>query len=153
MKVFIDTAAWIALVNQRDDLHYPALEASKKLRQAQSTLITTEFVLLEVADGLSNLSTRSSAINFIESLYRLPKLKIIQLDQSLYQKGWQLYKQRLDKEWSLTDCISFVVMKQEIITQAFTSDRHFEQAGYEIIVRLHYIKFVYVTKYITQTFN
>ncbi|MCA2693027.1 MAG: type II toxin-antitoxin system VapC family toxin [Microcystis sp. M144S2] len=130
MKVFIDTAAWIALVNQRDDLHYPTLEASKKLRQAQSTLITTEFVLLEVADGLCNLSTRSSAINFIESLYRLPKLKIIQLDQSLYQKGWQLYKQRLDKEWSLTDCISFVVMKQEIITQAFTSDRHFEQAGF-----------------------
>ncbi len=86
--------------------------------------------MLEVANGLSNLSTRSSAINFIESLYRLPKLKIIQLDQSLYQKGWQLYKQRLDKESSLTDCISFVVMKQEIITQAFTSDRHFEQAGF-----------------------
>jgi predicted nucleic acid-binding protein len=57
-------------------------------------------------------------------------LKIIRLDKILFDAGWQLYKQRLDKEWSLTDCISFVVMRHESITQAFTSDRHFEQAGF-----------------------
>lgn len=79
MKVFVDTAAWIALVNKRDTLHLPALQISKKLRQRQVSLITTEFILLEVADGLCNLSTRPSIIKFIDGLYQLPKLKIIQL--------------------------------------------------------------------------
>ena len=129
MKVFVDTAAWIALINQRDALHNSALEISKNLRQKRVSLVTTEFVLLEVADGLCNLPIRLNTINFIDGLYQLPKLKIIRLDKTLFDAGWQLYKQRLDKEWSLTDCISFVVMRYESITQAFTSDRHFEQAG------------------------
>jgi predicted nucleic acid-binding protein len=130
MKVFVDTAAWIALINQRDALHNSALEISKNLRQKQASLVTTEFVLLEVADGLCNLPIRLNTINFIDGLYQLPKLKIIRLDKILFDAGWQLYKQRLDKEWSLTDCISFVVMRYESITQAFTSDRHFEQARF-----------------------
>ena len=130
MKVFVDTAAWIALINQRDALHNSALEISKNLRQKQASLVTTEFVLLEVADGLCNLPIRLNTINFIDGLYQLPKLKIIRLDKILFDTGWQLYKQRLDKEWSLTDCISFVVMRYESITQAFTSDRHFEQARF-----------------------
>lgn len=130
MKIFVDTAAWIALINKRDSLHYPALEINKNLRQKQCSLITTEFVLLEVADGLCNLSNRLKIINFIDGLYQLPKLRIIKLNQILFQKGWQLYKQRLDKEWSLTDCISFIVMTENNITQAFTSDHHFEQAGF-----------------------
>jgi predicted nucleic acid-binding protein len=130
MKVFVDTAAWIALINQRDALHNSALEISKNLRQKQVSLVTTEFVLLEVAVGLCNLPIRLNTINFIDGLYQLPKLKIIRLDKILFDAGWQLYKQRLDKEWSLTDCISFVVMRYESITQAFTSDRHFEQARF-----------------------
>jgi len=130
MKVFVDTAAWIALINQRDALHNSALEISKNLRHKQVSLVTTEFVLLEVADGLCNLPIRLNTINFIDGLYQLPKLKIIRLDKILFDAGWQLYKQRLDKEWSLTDCISFVVMRYESITQAFTSDRHFEQARF-----------------------
>lgn len=130
MKVFVDTAAWIALVNKRDTLHLPALQISKKLRQTQASLVTTEFILLELADGLCNLSTRPNIIKFIDGLYQLPKLKIVQLDPMLLQEGWKLYKQRPDKEWSLTDCISFVVMRQEKITQVFTSDHHFEQAGF-----------------------
>ena len=103
MKVFVDTAAWIALINQRDALHNPALEISKNLRQQQVSLVTTEFVLLEVADGLCNLPTRRKTINFIDGLYQLPKLQIIGLDKTLFDAGWRLYKQRLDKEWSLGD--------------------------------------------------
>jgi predicted nucleic acid-binding protein len=102
MKVFVDTAAWIALINQRDALHNSALEISKNLRHKQVSLVTTEFVLLEVADGLCNLPTRLKTINFIDGLYQLPKLKIIRLDKTLFDEGWRLYKQRLDKEWSVT---------------------------------------------------
>ncbi|MGL5034261.1 MAG: type II toxin-antitoxin system VapC family toxin, partial [Microcystaceae cyanobacterium] len=56
--------------------------------------------------------------------------QIIRLDELLLQEGWSLYRQRIDKEWSLTDCISFVTMERQDILHAFTSDRHFEQAGF-----------------------
>jgi predicted nucleic acid-binding protein len=130
MKVFVDTAAWIALFNTRDSLHNHAVEVRKILRQQNASMVTTEFVLLEVADALCSHSVRTPAINFIDGLFQLPKLEIIPVSQSLLVEGWSLYKQRPDKEWSLTDCISFVVMKQLGINQAFTSDHHFEQAGF-----------------------
>lgn len=101
-----------------------------QLRQQACALVTTEFVLLEVADALSSPSIRSKTIGFIESLSQFSTLKIVQIDRTLWLNGWALYKQREDKDWGLTDCISFVVMRQEKLTQAFTSDRHFEQAGF-----------------------
>lgn len=57
-------------------------------------------------------------------------LQIVPVNQALFDQGWVLYKQRPDKDWSLTDCISFVVMMRDAIIQAFTSDHHFEQAGF-----------------------
>jgi predicted nucleic acid-binding protein len=57
-------------------------------------------------------------------------LLVIPVSDTLFQLGWQLYCQRLDKDWGLTDCISFVIMQQENITEAFTTDKHFEQAGF-----------------------
>ena len=129
-KVFVDTAAWIALLNSRDAYHAPALKVMATLRQQNVLLITTEFVLLEVADALSQPSLRAQTINFIEGLSQFSALKVIPIDRSIWLKGWTLYKQREDKDWGLTDCISFVTMAQEKVIRAFTSDRHFEQAGF-----------------------
>jgi uncharacterized protein len=132
-KVFVDTAAWIAVLNSRDNYHLPARQVMDQLRQQKAALVTTEFVLLEVADALSNPPIRVQTVNFMDSLLQLPQLpaiQIIPINRSLWLEGWALYKQRMDKEWGLTDCTSFVVMMQEQITQAFTSDRHFEQAGF-----------------------
>lgn len=92
--------------------------------------MTTEFVLLEVADALCQPRIRSQTIVFINRLRVLPELRIVPVSQNLLTDGWMLYSQRDDKNWGLTDCISFVVMEQGKITQAFTSDRHFEQAGF-----------------------
>jgi len=99
------------------------------LRRQRARLITTEFILLEVADALSAPAIRSQTVDFIEGLRQLPVLRIIPLSQELLAEGWALYRQRSDKEWGLTDCTSFVVLNQERITQVFTSDHHFEQAG------------------------
>lgn len=131
-KVFVDTAAWIALLNSRDTYHLPARQIMERLRQQKAALTTTEFVLLEVADALSNPPIRSQTVTFVDSLLELqaPALKIVSISRSLWLEGWSLYKQRPDKEWGLTDCTSFVVMNLEQITQAFTSDHHFEQAGF-----------------------
>jgi len=101
-----------------------------ELRDDNVTLVTTEFVLLEVANAFCAAAWRSKAIKLIEGLRSLPTLRIIEADSSLLLDGWQLYCDRLDKEWSLTDCVSIAVMEKEQIKVAFTSDHHFEQAGF-----------------------
>ncbi|MGC1393125.1 MAG: PIN domain-containing protein [Coleofasciculaceae cyanobacterium] len=126
----MDTAAWIALLNGSDALHSRAKQVMNELIQQKVLLVTTEFVLLEVADALSIPAIRSQTVAFINGLRQLSILEIIPVSQTLFVEGWMLYSQRSDKEWGLTDCSSFVVMTQQKITQSFTSDRHFEQAGF-----------------------
>ncbi|MCZ7570442.1 MAG: hypothetical protein M5U01_17895 [Ardenticatenaceae bacterium] len=92
--------------------------------------MTTEFILLEVADALSAPQFRSQTVAFLDGLRQLPILEIIPVTQDLFAHGWALYSQRLDKEWGLTDCTSFAVMTRMQIGPAFTSDHHFEQAGF-----------------------
>lgn len=128
--VLVDTAAWIALVNTRDELHGRAEQTMAELRSRKAALVTTEFVLLEVANALSTLAWRGKAIRLIDGFRLLPDLHIIPADSSLMAEGWLLYCSRPDKEWSLTDCTSMVVMQKERIEQVFTSDHHFEQAGF-----------------------
>lgn len=129
-KVFVDTVAWIALINKSDVLHTPARQQMSVLRQQNARLITTEFVLLEVADALSEPNLRSSTVTYLDGLRKLTVLQIVPASSALFAAGWTRYSQRPDKEWGLTDCTSFIVMEQEEITQVFTSDRHFEQAGF-----------------------
>lgn len=129
-KVFVDTAGWIGLINRSDDLHAQAQQVLNTLRQQKALLVTTEFVLIEVADALSAPSFRLQTIAFIDGLRRLAPLRIVPVSHELLTDGWTLYRQRPDKEWGLTDCISFAVMEQEQIFEAVTSDRHFEQAGF-----------------------
>ena len=128
--VLVDTAAWIALVNTRDELHKRAEDMMAELRRRNATLVTTEFVLLEVANFFCTLAWRDKVIKLINGLRLMPNLQIVPASSSLVVDGWQLYASRSDKEWSLTDCISIVVMQREKIEQAFTSDHHFAQAGF-----------------------
>ncbi len=130
VKVFVDTAAWIALANTDDELHLRAGQIMSGLLNQKARLVTTEFVLLEVADALAAPRLRSTTIQFINRLRQAPILRIISLGEDLLANGWLFYSQRLDKDWGLTDCTSSVVMFSEQITEAFTSDRHFEQAGF-----------------------
>jgi uncharacterized protein len=129
-SVFVDAAAWIALINRRDDLSARAWQVMRDLQKRRTRLVTTEFVLLEVADALSAPALRANAVAYVELMRRFPYLTIIPADSELFAAGWTLYAERTDKEWSLTDCISFAVMTERRITDAFTSDHHFEQAGF-----------------------
>lgn len=133
-RVFGDTASWIALLNKDDALHARALEVRRELRQRKVRVVTTEFVLIEVADGLSDPPLRKAVIAFIEEMRREPTIEIVPLSEQLMASGWALYQQRPDKEWGLTDCISFVVMQEQGIDEAFTSDHHFTQAGFTILL-------------------
>src|SRR4051812_1794078 len=99
--VLVDTAAWIALVNTRDELHSAARQTMNELRQRNVALVTTEFVLLEVANALCASAWRGKAVTLIDGLLSLSSLRIIPADTILLADGWQLYRTRLDKEWSL----------------------------------------------------
>ena len=94
------------------------------------TSITSEFVLLELANMFSAPVWRQRVVKFIDGLHSLSSLQIISADSALLEEGWNLFRNRLDKEWSLTDCTSMVIMERNEIKLAFSSDHHFEQAGF-----------------------
>lgn len=132
--IFWDTAAFVALANRDDSLHDAAAFVSQKLARAGARLLTTDAVLTEVANTFSRVALRSMARQVIEayqSSVRMRAAQLVHVDAMLWQQGWQLFLDRPDKDWSLTDCISFVVMQDRNLRRAFTSDHHFEQAGFE----------------------
>ncbi len=129
---FADTFYFIALLNKRDPAHARAIYFS---RLSRARFVSTEFVLLELADAFHDESTRGEFLTIWELLQREPKFRIIPADSKLLRRGIDLYKGRSDKQWQLTDCISFVVMKDLDIVDALTGDRHFEQAGYNALLK------------------
>ena len=128
--VFLDTAYIYALFNKRDQWHEQAADWERKLAVKKRPLLTMEFVLIEIADGLAALRFRHNAAQIIHSLRENPFVKIIPATSNLFLQALKLYEQRQDKDWGLTDCASFVVMTENNITDALTTDDHFRQAGF-----------------------
>jgi uncharacterized protein len=133
-KIFVDTAFIQALLNPRDQYHAKALELAPLLDTAEK-IWTTEFVLTEVADALS-ASNRKAALNFIENFSsQTDKIIVVAASRPLYRRGLGVYRQYEDKEWGLTDCISFVIMWDNNLTDALATDQHFVQAGFRALMR------------------
>lgn len=130
MKVFMDTYALIALVNTLDAAHKKVLSY---MLEHRGPIVTTEYVLLEFADALSHPDARLSATEAIDRLRNDPQFEILPGSDSLFDSGMELFGDRPDKYWSLTDCISFQVMAAAGISDALTADHHFEQAGFTAI--------------------
>jgi hypothetical protein len=128
--LFIDTGYVYALINLRDQWHEKALAWQQKISAEKSLLLTTEFILAEIADGLAAVTFRQAAIQTIRVLTTSPFVQIIPASSELFQAGLALYESRADKDWGLTDCISFVVMIEHDLTEALTTDDHFRQAGF-----------------------
>jgi hypothetical protein len=84
---------------------------------------------------MAGVEDREAFLRFYDALRDEPDVKIFEADKGLFEAGLALFRNRPDKEWSLTDCISFVVMKQEELTEALTGDHHFEQAGFKALFK------------------
>ncbi len=132
MTVFMDTFALIAWINTRDTAHQPV---KSYLNAYSGIIVTTEWVLLEFADAFSASSTKRYAVEAIKRIHRLPMFVVVGFEPSVHQDGFALYEARSDKDWSLTDCISFTVMKQRGLSEALTADHHFEQAGFRAVFK------------------
>lgn len=130
--VFADTVYFVALLNPADQYHEQARSLSL---QPARPMLTTKFVLLEVGDALSAPDNRPRFARLLELLRGQADVEIVNLSDELFRLGCELHAQRPDKEWSLTDCTSFVVMKQRGLEEALTFDRHFGQAGFRALMR------------------
>ena len=129
--VFADTSFYIALVNPRD-VHHP--DALAYMRNHRGRVTTTDYVLIEVGNWLSHTGDRPSFVALMRQLETDPELTVVPGSRDFFEQGYELYKARADKAWSLTVCISFVVMEQMGLSEALTADRHFGQAGFTVLL-------------------
>lgn len=131
--VFADAFYYFAIGNPKDPANGRAMAF---VTSFTGTVVTTQWVLTEVADGLARSPRwRKWFVDLHARLIGDPSTRVIPASDGLFAAGLDLYARRPDKEWSLTDCVSFVVMEREGITDALTGDRHFEQAGFVALLK------------------
>lgn len=124
---FADAFYFVAMLNPRDGFHGHVLAFTGTLL---APMVTTAWVLTETADAMAAPGSRGAFLALLKELRDDPDVEILPPDPDLFERGLDLYARRPDKEWSLTDCISFVAMQERDITEALTGDHHFEQAGF-----------------------
>jgi predicted nucleic acid-binding protein len=132
IRLFADSFYFFAILNPRDDMHESALRYAAL---NANPIVTTAWVLTELADGLAATPSRSAFSRLFSRLREDPENEFVPPTEELMRRRLELYDARPDKKWSLTDCISFVVMKDRGLTKALTGDHHFEQAGFEALFK------------------
>jgi predicted nucleic acid-binding protein len=131
--VFADTSFYLALLNPRDRHHAPAAELA---RQRWESIVTSEFVLLEIGNALSGTPRgRDRFLALAERVRTQRGVALAPASHDMFLRGMGRYRDRRDKTWSLTDCISFVIMEEQRLSEVLTADRHFEQAGFKILLK------------------
>jgi predicted nucleic acid-binding protein len=130
--VFADTFFFLAAINPADGAHERAIEFSDNYN---GPLLTTAWVITEVADALAGRNDRHLFHELYESITNDPRVEIFSPDAELFRRALDLYFDRRDKDWSLTDCTSFVLMTDRKLSEAATGDHHFEQAGFRPVLR------------------
>ena len=131
-RVFADTFYFLALLNPKDTAHAKAAALTLSF---VGEMTTTAWVLTELGDALSRPANRPNFLATVDQQQSNSQAHIVRPDAKLFAEGIELFRSRPDKEWSLTDCISFVVMKREGIAEALTADHHFEQAGFVALLK------------------
>lgn len=133
-SVFADTHYWIAIANPNDEWHEAAVTAGKSLGHVR--IFTTDEVLAEFLAFFSARGHywRGQAVKLVRAILANPNISVIPQTRDSFNAGFELYSLRLDKEYSLTDCISMAVMRREELHEVLTHDHHFEQEGFVILI-------------------
>ena len=129
-RVFVDTTAFIALLDPHDDCHDQAVHIEQALSRQAARLVTTNFVLDETYTGLRGKIQHSAILRFRDSVRQSRRLSVIRITEALEDQAWKIFARYEDKDFSFTDCTNFAVMQQLGITTAFAFDDHFEQFGF-----------------------
>jgi uncharacterized protein len=129
-ELFLDTSYAIALASPPDQYHARAVALAQQVEAQQRGLLTTRAVMLEIGNALARSRYRTNAVRLLQAMEHDPAVEIVPLSEELYARAVRMYRERPDKEWGLTDCVSFVVMQERRLTEALTTDDHFRQAGF-----------------------
>jgi predicted nucleic acid-binding protein len=134
-KVFVDTFYWLAVARPGDSWKTQAEKAKSSIGNV--FMVSTDEVLTEFLNALSRGGEymRKQAVQMVKKILENPNVKVIAQSRDSFLKGLELYGQRADKDYSLTDCISMNVMAKEGITEVLTNDKHFEQEGYVVLIK------------------
>jgi predicted nucleic acid-binding protein len=131
-QLFADTSFFVAFLNPRDDSHNLA---RRYMADFDGTIVTTFWVIAELGNYLSKRKNRKLFVPFVRDLQDDSRVTIGGLEESYFERGLERFGRRPDKEWSFTDCVSFAVMEVGGLTDALTTDHHFEQAGFKLLLR------------------
>lgn len=132
-KLFIDTGAWIALNNKKDKHHIAAITANKHFLDSGYFYVTSDYIMDETYTLLRYDIGHERTVEFgrkIKSLEKSGKIKIIHIEEDMKEKAWEVFEKYHDKDFSFTDCTSFIVMKKLNTKEVFSFDKHFEQYGF-----------------------
>ncbi len=137
VEVFSDTSGWAALFVGKEPSHTQADALAREWRDDGTRVVTTNYVVAELVALLTSplRVSRERQVAYIEAIYSATWVEVVHIDSSHHQAAWALFKMRLDKSWSLVDCSSFVLMQRRGIADALTSDHHFEQAGFNSLLK------------------
>ena len=132
MERFVDTSGWGAWMDSHEQFHSLALAAVDEVWQQNGKLVTTNWVLAELTALLLRplRIAKSRQIQLLNDIHNDSGVAVLAINAALETSAWRLWAARSDKEWTLTDCTSFLVMQQRKLTEAITADHHFEQAGF-----------------------
>ena len=133
-KVFLDTSYAVSLSAPGDENHQRAVELADELEANGTHFVTTRAIMLEIGNALAKVRYRQAAVRLLSALEDDPRVEIIPASDELYRRAVRIYRDRLDKEWGLIDCMSFVVMGDEKLSEALTADDHFRQAGFRVLL-------------------
>ena len=134
-QVFLDTSLLIALYIAGDFAHARALRELSALEKAGTRFVTTDAVLIEFCNSLAKVALRKRAAVAVHGLMARNDLAIVWVSEALWHKGFILFQARSDKDWGMTDCVSFELMKEMRIKAALTADHHFAQAGFTALLK------------------
>lgn len=131
MKVFVDTSAWLALYDRSDQHHQAARRIVAQLKLQRASLVLSDFVLAESLTLIRFRVGHSWAVRFGQMVLESRVTEIIEVDQKLRRRTWDIFRQYDDKDFSFVDCSSFALMERLSVPAAFAFDRHFEQYGFQ----------------------
>ncbi len=129
---FADTSLFVAFLNRRDEFHDLAV---RYIGDESNNLVTTSWILVELGNFVCKSRTRRRFAPFVRDLRDDPLVEILPPTADAFDQALHLYARRPDKDWSMTDCLSFLVMRERRLREALTTDHHFEQAGFKALLR------------------
>jgi len=133
-SILLDANGWLALLNSADALHAQADHVWRDIVTGKHRIVLTDWIVAETGNGLARSREKSRLMEALNRILRHPRGELVFVDNELLHRSLDFFQRHADKSWGLVDCASFLVMRDRGIADAFTSDYHFEQAGFTCLL-------------------